>query len=133
MTPQTAKKEMAATSATGYITPQPLGGISPARELVARFFRACGDPTRLALLEFCDGEERTGTQCVEHVGLSQGRVSAHLACLVSCGLVSSRRQGRFVYYQVTDHRVRELVALARGMVVDHAQSIAACTRVIARS
>lgn len=99
------------------------------RELLARFYRALGDPTRLALLEFCAGAERTGTECVAQSGLSQGRVSAHLACLVSCGLVSARREGRFAFYRVTDPRVAELVALGQDLIADHAASIAACAKV----
>jgi len=99
------------------------------RELLARFYRALGDPTRLALLAFCAEGERTGTECVAHAGLSQGRVSAHLSCLVDCGLLEVRRVGRFAYYQVTDPRVCELVALGTSVVADHAASIAACTRV----
>lgn len=100
-----------------------------ARELLARFYRALGDPTRLALLRFCAEDERTGTECVTHAGLSQGRVSAHLACLVTCGLLSVRRHGRFAYYQVTDPRVAELTGIGQDVVADHAASIAACTRV----
>lgn len=99
-------------------------------ELVAKFFRALGDPTRLDLLEFLVGrDEATGTECGERVDLSQGRVSAHLTCLVACGLVSVRRQGRFAYYRIIDDRVAQLVALGVGMTADHAESIAACLRV----
>ena len=107
----------------------PLPADPAGRELMAKFYRALGDPTRLDLLEFCAEDERTGNECVERAGLSQGRVSAHLACLVSCGLVSVRRQGRFAYYQVTDPRVAELVRIGQGVVADHAASIAACIRV----
>jgi DNA-binding transcriptional ArsR family regulator len=99
------------------------------RDLLARFYRALGEPTRLALLAFCAESERTGNECVDHAGLSQGRVSAHLGCLVSCGLLEVRRAGRFAYYQVTDPRVSELVGLAASMVADHAAGVAACTRV----
>jgi DNA-binding transcriptional ArsR family regulator len=99
------------------------------RGLMAKFFRALGDPTRLALVEFCAVKERTGADCVIHAGLSQGRVSAHLGCLVSCGLLSMRRESRFAYYQVTDPRVLELLRLSQEMVADQAASIAACTRV----
>ena len=49
-------------------------------EMVAKFFRALGDPGRLRLLEFLVTSEHTVTECVTHVGLSQGRVSSHLAC-----------------------------------------------------
>jgi DNA-binding transcriptional ArsR family regulator len=99
------------------------------REILARFFRALGDPNRLALLAFCTGVERTGRECVEHVGLSQGRVSAHLACLVQCGLLEVRRESRYAYYQVADPRIVPLVELATGLVADHAATIAACARV----
>lgn len=99
-------------------------------ELVAKFFRALGDPTRLDLLRFLvEHGEVTGRECVQRAGLSQGRVSAHLACLVSCGLVTSRREGRFAYYQVVDERVGQLVGLGTEMTADHAASIAACLRV----
>ena len=101
------------------------------RDLLARFYRALGDPTRLSLLAFCAQGERTGSECVARAGLSQGRVSAHLACLVDCGLLEVRRAGRFAYYRVTDARVTELVGLGTSMVADHANSIAACTRVAA--
>lgn len=115
-------------SAPGAAVPAAPAGLA-GRELLARFYRALGDPTRLALLEFCADAERTGSECVAHASLSQGRVSAHLACLVSCGLVSARREGRFAFYRVTDPRVAELVAIGQDLVADHAASIAACARV----
>jgi DNA-binding transcriptional ArsR family regulator len=99
------------------------------RDVLARFYRALGDPTRLALLAFCAEGERTGSECVAHAGLSQGRVSAHLGCLVSCGLLEVRRAGRFAHYRVADPRVAELLGLGASMVADHAASIAACARV----
>jgi DNA-binding transcriptional ArsR family regulator len=99
------------------------------RRVLAKFFRAVGDPTRLLLLEFLLAGERTVTDCVEHVGLAQSRVSSHLACLADCGFVTARRDGRFTRYQVTDRRVVELVSLARGLAADNAAALAACTRI----
>ena len=107
------------------LVPQDPGG----RQLVAKFFRALGDPTRLSLLDYCAGQERGAGECVRHAQLSQGRVAAHLACLVTCGLLVSRRQGRLVFYSVRDPRVLELLRLSRVMVADQAEEIASCTRV----
>ena len=107
----------------GLIPRDPVG-----RQLVAKFFRALGDPTRLALLEFCAGGERQGTECVRHVQLSQGRVAAHLACLVSCGLLTVRRDGRSALYLVRDQRVLELLRLSQTLVAEQAEEIASCTR-----
>jgi len=107
----------------------PVPGDPAGRDLLARFYRALGDPTRLALLAFCAEGERTGSECVAHAGLSQGRVSAHLGCLVDCGLLEVRRAGRYAYYQMTDRRVAELVGLGTSLVADHAAGVAACARV----
>ncbi len=98
-------------------------------EMVAKFFRALADPARLRLLEFLLHDERTVSECVTQIGLSQGRVSAHLACLAGCGYVESRRDGRFAYYTVADPRVADLVMLARSMAASNAAALAACVHI----
>jgi DNA-binding transcriptional ArsR family regulator len=97
--------------------------------VIAKFFRALGDPTRLRLLEFVLTEEHTVSECVEQVGLAQGRVSTHLACLADCGYVAARREGRYAYYRVADPRVAELVLLARALAGDNCAALAACERI----
>gem|GEM_PF-162881 len=116
---------VANTATRAGFLPDDLAGV----EMVAKFFRALGDPTRLRLLEFLLDGEHTVTECVEQVGLSQGRVSAHLACLSDCGYVQARRQGRFAYYRVADRRVADLVLLARALAADNVAALAACVRI----
>jgi DNA-binding transcriptional ArsR family regulator len=98
-------------------------------ELIAKFFRALGDPTRLRLLAYLLDGEHTVTECVAEVGLTQGRVSAHLACLADCGYVEVRREGRFAHYQVADPRVAQLVLLARSLAADNSATLAECMRI----
>lgn len=95
----------------------------------ARFFRALSDPTRLRLLEFILGGQRTSADCVEHVGISQPRVSVHLSCLVDCGYVLAERDGRKLQYSVGDPRVADLVVLARALAADNATALDCCTRI----
>ncbi len=98
------------------------------RAVLGKFFRAISDPNRLALLEFLVGEEHTGNECVAVLGLAQSRVSSHLQCLVNCGFITVRREGHFAYYRVDDPRVVDLVRLGVGIAADHAEAVAACTR-----
>lgn len=98
-------------------------------ETTARFFRALSDPTRLRLLEFILDEERTSAECVEHVGVSQPRVSVHLSCLVDCGYVTARRDGRKLRYAAGDPRVVDLVMLARSLAADNAAALDCCPRI----
>jgi DNA-binding transcriptional ArsR family regulator len=99
------------------------------RAVIAKFFRALGDPSRLRLLEFVLREEKTVSECVEHIGLAQSRVSSHLACLADCGFVQVRREGRFTYYRVVDPRVADLVLLARAVSADNVAALSECMRI----
>lgn len=98
-------------------------------EVVAKFFRALADPSRLRLLQFLLTEEHSVGECVDHLGLAQGRVSTHLACLADCGYVQARREGRRTLYRVTDPRVASLVMQARALAADNTAALAACARI----
>ena len=97
-------------------------------ELTARFFSGLADPTRLSIVELLLERPHTVGEIVARLGLRQSRVSNALVCLKWCGYVEARREGRYVWYAVTDPRVRELVSLARTIMADHAAEIASCTR-----
>jgi len=97
--------------------------------IVAKFFRALADPVRLRLLQYVLHEEHSVGECVEQLGLTQGRVSTHLACLADCGYVQLRRDGRRSLYRVTDPRVAELVMYARALAADNTAALAACARI----
>lgn len=60
----------------------------------ACMFRSLGDPARLAILRHLALGEHKVVDLIAHLGLAQSTVSAHLACLRDCGLVTSRPQGR---------------------------------------
>src|SRR5512133_884877 len=78
----------------------------------ARFFRALGDPTRLAILRLLLDRPHNVSELIAKLGVPQSRVSNHLACLRWCQFVSSERQGRQVVYSVRDDRLRELTRVA---------------------
>ena len=98
-------------------------------DLVAKYFRTLGDPTRLRILELVNEQERSVGEIVEALGLTQSKVSNHLACLRWCGFVTTRREHRTVYYRVADERVADLITTGRALFADNAEHVAACRRV----
>ena len=104
---------------------------APARtDLVAKYFRALGDPTRLQLLGLLQAEgELSAGELGRRLGQPQPKVSNHLACLRWCGFVVTRRQHRTVYYRLADQRVATLLELADGLLANNADHVAACCRI----
>lgn len=96
-------------------------------ELVAKYFRGLGDPTRLRMLELLrdEGELSVG-ELVSRLRLPQPTVSTHLACLRWCGFVDARRAHRVSYNRIADERVAQLLDLARSLLADNAEHVAAC-------
>lgn len=67
-------------------------------EATLRLFRALGDETRLRLVEKLRGGEQCVCDLTDELDTSQPLLSFHLKTLKDAGLVTDRRQGRWVYY-----------------------------------
>ena len=63
-------------------------------------FRALADPTRLRLLNLAADREICVCYFVEILGISQPKISRHLAYLRRAKIVAARRQGRWMHYRV---------------------------------
>ena len=63
-------------------------------------FRALSDPTRLRLLNLIADREICVCYFVEILGISQPKISRHLAYLRRAGIVAARRQGRWMHYRL---------------------------------
>ena len=95
--------------------------------LAAQLFRGLSDPTRLALLTALVAGERTVSDLVALVGASQPNVSAHLACLRGCGLVTSRPgAGRSVLYRLAVPTLPPLLRAAEHLLADTGEQVALC-------
>ncbi len=66
----------------------------------ADIFKVLADPTRRAVLERLAAAEMTATDLRAGFAISQPAMSQHLAVLRGAGLISERREGRYVNYRV---------------------------------
>jgi ArsR family transcriptional regulator, arsenate/arsenite/antimonite-responsive transcriptional repressor len=86
------------------------------------FCRALADETRQGILQMLlEGEKKVG-ELVEAFDTSQPTISHHLNILKSLGLVSSRREGKHVYYSIH----RENVIECCGMLVARFEGDPSC-------
>ncbi|MFY9300742.1 MAG: metalloregulator ArsR/SmtB family transcription factor [Candidatus Nitrosotenuis sp.] len=102
-------------------------------KLKAKLFRGFDDPTRLAILELLRKGEKTASKIVEETGQSQSNVSNHLACLLDCGLVKNRRDGKNIFYALSDKKVSKLLEESDTILSDVADRIYSCVNYIEKS
>ena len=84
-------------------------------EHFAEVARALGSGHRLELLELLAQGERSVEELTELAGLGVANASQHLQHLRRAGLVSNRKEGRFVFYRLTDDAVVRLVGALRDV------------------
>ncbi len=97
-------------------------------EIYAKFFHGLSNPTRFKIVQALLEQEMNVSQLVDAVGASQSQVSNQLACLKWCGYVTSRQEGKYILYRISDERVRTILQLAKEIVADNAEQIRSCTR-----
>jgi ArsR family transcriptional regulator len=64
-------------------------------------FRALADRTRLRLLNLIGNREICVCYFVEILGMSQPKISRHLAYLRRAGIVAARRDGKWMHYRLS--------------------------------
>ncbi len=83
----------------------------PDTDRAARLFHALSDGTRLSILQ----RLRFGEQCVcnltDALDAAQSRLSFHLKVLKDAGLVTDRREGRWMYYTMNAEALAEIAEL----------------------
>jgi ArsR family transcriptional regulator len=65
-------------------------------------FKALADRTRLRLINLIGADEVCVCFFVEVLNTNQPKISRHLAYLRRAGLVSSRREGKWIHYRVIE-------------------------------
>jgi ArsR family transcriptional regulator len=69
---------------------------------IALLFKALADQTRLRLLNLIGGDEVCVCFLVEVLKVNQPKISRHLAYLRRAGVVSARREGKWIHYRVVE-------------------------------
>jgi DNA-binding transcriptional ArsR family regulator len=108
--------------------PTASGDLTAVQDVAAAvsLFRGLGDPTRLLIVRHLLTGEHRVVDLVAHLGLAQSTVSAHLACLRDCGLVTSRARGRASVYSLARPELVTLLRSAEAFLEMTGQRAALC-------
>ena len=78
-------------------------------------FHALSDETRLEIIELLRKGERCVCELTDTLDAAQSRLSFHLRVLKDAGVVSDRKDGRWVYYELDPEAFEELGTLVSSM------------------
>ena len=81
----------------------------------ARLFHALSDETRLSILQRLRLGERCVCDLTDAMDAAQSRLSFHLKVLKDVGLVTDRREGRWMYYTLNPETLGEIGDLVESL------------------
>jgi DNA-binding transcriptional ArsR family regulator len=78
-------------------------------QMIARFFQVLADPTRVRMIKALADAEWCVSDLTDALGMDQPAVSHQLKYLRDLGLVRWTKNGRHVYYSLSDTHLRDIL------------------------
>lgn len=103
----------------------------PEYKKLADLFSLLSQPSRLQILQLIGRNEMCVCHLKATLGLRQAYISQQLMGLRQAGYLTTRRQGRSIYYSLVDPRLLELIEVAAGilgcsLLLPPAEDVAGC-------
>lgn len=86
-------------------------------KLKSELFKALAHPTRIQILDLLKDGELCVCEIYEDLELNQSNISQHLKVLKDQDLVTSRKEGVKVLYQIKDDKAWEILDSAEELLV----------------
>jgi len=90
--------------------------IAPVRGL--ELLQAIAEATRFSILQRLHKGERCVCELTDALDAAQSRLSFHLKVLKDAGLVTDRREGRWMYYTINPDALHEIEEVIQALVPD---------------
>lgn len=74
----------------------------------ALLFKALSDETRLKIIEMLSCGEMCACDILEYFQITQPTLSYHMKILTDCGIVTSRKEGSWVFYLMNTDLILEV-------------------------
>jgi len=76
----------------------------------SRIFKALSDPTRLKIIKLLSVRDMCVCEIMAALDMTQPTASHHLNILESAGLLSDRRQGKWVFYSLANPKILSAIS-----------------------
>ncbi len=83
----------------------------------ALVFKAFCDESRLRIIEQLQHSEMCACNLLEELPISQSTLSHHMKILIESGVVESRKEGKWVYYTLSNDGIEKATLLLEQLTV----------------
>ena len=82
----------------------------------ANFFKALGDENRIRILKMLCTGEKCACKLLEELNISQPTLSHHMKILCDAGIVTGRKEGKWIHYTICCEGARTVRMLIQGLL-----------------
>ena len=82
---------------------------------IARWFHALSDEARVHIVEMLSHKERCVCELEAVLVIAQSRLSFHLKVLKDAGLISDRKEGRWMFYGLERETLDQIAAYTKSV------------------
>ena len=105
----------------GNINTMKLSEMNPASlqkifQMQCEICKSLGHPIRLQIVDLLNEGETSAAELLEILDTSKGNLSKHMSLLIHSGIVEFRRQGRQIFYSLTDPEIHKACAIMRSIL-----------------
>ena len=87
-------------------------------EMQADVCLALGNSKRLQILSLLKNGELSVTDLIKTMGINKANLSQHLAILRQKSILETRRQGRTVYYRISNPKITEACTIMHAVMIE---------------
>ncbi len=87
-------------------------------KLHAEMCKVFSNSTRLEILNLLRDKQLSVTELIEKTKLSQANISQHLSIMKFKGMVTSKREGKNIYYKLTNPKIIKAFDIIREILAE---------------
>ena len=89
--------------------------MSKEQEMVC-IFKAMGDENRIRILKILQSGEKCACKLLEELNISQPTLSHHMKVLCDVGIVTGRKEGKWIHYSICCDGVKHIRGLMKELL-----------------
>ena len=94
----------------------------------AGLFKALGDENRIRILKLLQSGEKCACVLLDDLHITQPTLSHHMKILCDSGIVTGRKEGKWMHYSISQEGAENAAALLRSLTAPAARGDSCCCK-----